>query len=75
MQTASVTLKKVTLELDGNDPAVVFPNANILKEAAPKIFQRAAMNNGQVSVAIMRDFLHGNQYDEMIATLKEEAGS
>ena len=61
MPTASATLKKVTLELGGSDPAVVLPNANI-KEAAPKIFQRATMNTGQVCVAIKRIFVHEKQH-------------
>jgi acyl-CoA reductase-like NAD-dependent aldehyde dehydrogenase len=73
MSTASATLKKVTLELGGNDPALVLPGTDI-KAVAPKIFGKAMMNTGQVCVAIKRVFVHESQYDDMIAAMKEEAG-
>ena len=40
-------MKKVTLELGGNDPALVLPDADV-SAVAPKIFGKAMMNSGQV---------------------------
>ena len=60
MATGAGTLKKVTLELGGNDPAIVLPDVDI-KDAAPKIFQGAMNNTGQVCVAIKRVFVHERQ--------------
>lgn len=47
MATGAATLKKVTLELGGNDPAIVLPDVDVT-DAAPKIFQGAMNNSGQV---------------------------
>jgi len=74
MATASATLKKVTLELGGNDPALVLPGTDI-KAVAPKIFGKAMMNSGQVCVAIKRVFVHESQYDEMLSELKSQAAT
>jgi acyl-CoA reductase-like NAD-dependent aldehyde dehydrogenase len=48
MESASKTLKRVTLELGGNDPAIVCKSANIA-EVAPKIATLAFLNSGQVN--------------------------
>jgi acyl-CoA reductase-like NAD-dependent aldehyde dehydrogenase len=61
MATGAATLKKVTLELGGNDPAIVLPDVDP-KDAAPKIFQGAMFNTGQVCVAIKRVFVHESKY-------------
>ena len=72
MATGAGTLKKVTLELGGNDPAIVLPDVDI-KDAAPKIFQGAMNNTGQVCVAIKRVFVHESQYENMVDAMKEQA--
>ena len=56
MATAAMHgLKKVTLELGGNDAAVVLPDVNPA-EVAPQLFQGAMFNTGQVCCAIKRVF-------------------
>ena len=72
MASAAGTLKKLTLELGGNDPAIVLPGSDISK-VAPGVFQRAMYNSGQVCVAIKRLFVHEDQYDEMVAALAQQA--
>lgn len=72
MASAAKTLKKVTLELGGNDPAIVLPGTDI-KKAAPQIFGKAMYNTGQVCVAIKRVFVHESQYDDMVTALAAEA--
>ena len=65
MRSAAGTLKKLTLELGGNDAAIVMPETNI-DEVAPQIFGSAMFNSGQTCVAIKRVFVHESQYEEMV---------
>jgi acyl-CoA reductase-like NAD-dependent aldehyde dehydrogenase len=61
--TAS-TIKRLTLELGGNDPAIVLDDVDP-KEVAPKIFQGAMMNSGQICLAIKRVYAHDSIYDAL----------
>jgi len=64
MAGAADTLKRVTLELGGNDAAIVLDDADP-KEVAPKIFQQAFRNSGQICVAVKRVYAHDAIYDEL----------
>ena len=64
MASAAETLKRITLELGGNDAGIVLDDVDP-KTAAPKIFQGAFMNTGQVCVAMKRLYVHESIYDEM----------
>jgi acyl-CoA reductase-like NAD-dependent aldehyde dehydrogenase len=69
------SLKRVTLELGGNDAAIILKDANP-KEIAPKVFAGAMINSGQVCLAIKRAYVHETLYDEMcdeLAKLADEA--
>lgn len=69
------TLKRVTLELGGNDPAIVLEDVDV-RETAQAIFGNAFLNNGQVCLAIKRAYIHADIYDAMcgeLARLAEEA--
>ncbi|KAF9876682.1 aldehyde dehydrogenase [Colletotrichum karsti] len=68
MESCAKTLKRVTLELGGNDAAIVLPDVDI-KAVAPKIVTLALYNSGQVCVAIKRIYIHESIYDEMIAEM------
>ena len=75
MASAAETLKRITLELGGNDAGIVLDDVNP-KEAAPKLFQGAFQNNGQVCIAMKRLYVHESIYDEMcseLATLAKNA--
>lgn len=50
MASVASTLKRITLELGGNDSAIILPGTNI-KEVAPKIFMGAMINAGRVCLA------------------------
>ncbi len=63
MESASRTLKRVTLELGGNDPAVVLDDVNV-EEVAPKIATLAFLNSGQICLALKRIFVHEAIYDD-----------
>jgi acyl-CoA reductase-like NAD-dependent aldehyde dehydrogenase len=62
MAGAAGTLKRLTLELGGNDAAIVLDDADP-KEMAPKIFATAMLNAGQVCFAIKRLYVHDSLYD------------
>jgi acyl-CoA reductase-like NAD-dependent aldehyde dehydrogenase len=72
--TAGADLKRVTLELGGNDPALVLEDADI-ERIAPKIFASAFANSGQVCSAIKRVYVPSALYEDMVAALAEEASS
>jgi acyl-CoA reductase-like NAD-dependent aldehyde dehydrogenase len=64
MASAASSLKRLTLELGGNDAAIVLDDADS-KEVAPKIFANATIFAGQGCIAIKRVYVHDSQYDEM----------
>ena len=72
MASVAGTLKRITLELGGNDAAIILPGTNI-KEVAPKIFMGAMINAGQVCLAIKRVYAHESQYEELCAELAKLA--
>lgn len=68
-------LKRVTLELGGNDPAIVLDDVDV-RETAKAIFGNAFLNCGQVCLAIKRAYVHADIYEAMcaeLARLAEEA--
>jgi acyl-CoA reductase-like NAD-dependent aldehyde dehydrogenase len=69
--TAS-SLKRLTLELGGNDAAIVLDDVNV-DEVAPKIFFGAMVNTGQVCLAIKRVYAHESIYEALCARLAKLA--
>jgi acyl-CoA reductase-like NAD-dependent aldehyde dehydrogenase len=72
MQTASSTLKRVTLELGGNDAGIVLPDADP-KEIAERLFWGAFINNGQTCAALKRLYVPDTLYDEVCEALVDYA--
>lgn len=72
MATGAGQLKKVMLELGGNDPAIILPGSDIQK-IGPTIFDKAMFNTGQVCVALKRLYVHSSQYEEMLTVLGDKA--
>ncbi len=72
LASSAATLKRVTLELGGNDPAIVLDDADP-KAIAKKIFFACFVNSGQVCMAIKRIYAHEDVYDELCEVLAEEA--
>jgi acyl-CoA reductase-like NAD-dependent aldehyde dehydrogenase len=70
--SAAPDLKRVTLELGGNDAAIVLPDVNP-KEVAQKIFWGAFENSGQICSAIKRVYVHEKVYSTVLETLGEIA--
>jgi acyl-CoA reductase-like NAD-dependent aldehyde dehydrogenase len=69
---AAPDLKRVTLELGGNDPAIVLDDADP-KTVAEAIFNGAFMNNGQVCSAVKRVYVPETLYDAVVEGLAEQA--
>lgn len=75
MAGAAGLLKRITLELGGNDAGIVLGDVDP-KEAAPKLFNSAFQNSGQVCIAMKRLYVHESIYDEMcdeLATIADAA--
>lgn len=64
MESASAGLKRITLELGGNDPAIVMPDVDVA-EIAPKLFWAAFNNNGQICIATKRMYIHKDVYEPL----------
>ncbi|MCH1486609.1 MAG: aldehyde dehydrogenase family protein, partial [Alphaproteobacteria bacterium] len=75
MASAASTLKRITLELGGNDAGIIMDDVDVEK-VAPQIFQGAFGNNGQICIAMKRVYAHASIYDklvEQLAKLADEA--
>ncbi|MGB1237596.1 MAG: aldehyde dehydrogenase family protein [Pseudomonadales bacterium] len=72
MQSAASNLKRLTLELGGNDAAIVLPDCNI-EAIGEGLFQTAFLNMGQTCACIKRLYVHRSQYAEVCNTLVELA--
>lgn len=71
---AAQDLKRVTLELGGNDPAIVLDDVDV-DQIAPQIFNASFGNAGQVCTNIKRVYVHRSKYDEVVEALAELAKS
>ena len=72
VKAAAGNLKKVTLELGGKSPAIVFPDARIdhaVQGTASAIF----FNHGQCCCAGSRLFVHEKIYDEVVEGVSQVA--
>lgn len=72
MASAAPTLKRLTLELGGNDAAIVLEDADITA-FAPRILQGAFRNSGQICQAIKRLYVHESVYERMVTAMTEAA--
>jgi acyl-CoA reductase-like NAD-dependent aldehyde dehydrogenase len=63
MAAAAETLKRVTLELGGNDAAIVLDDVDPLPVAA-KVLEGAMRNAGQICVAVKRAYVPAAIYNE-----------
>lgn len=72
METASGNLKRITLELGGNDPAIVLPDVDV-ESTAQQLFWAAFQNSAQFCVAAKRLYIHEDIYDALAAALVEYA--
>ncbi len=72
MEGASDDLKRITLELGGNDASIVLPDADP-KKVAEQLFWSSFMNAGQVCIAAKRVYIHEDIYDELSQAIADYA--
>ena len=75
MASASEALKRISLELGGNDAGIVLGDVDPVT-VAPKIYSAAFQNAGQVCIAMKRVYAHESVYDALcdeLARLAREA--
>lgn len=70
-QQAAAQLKRVSLELGGNAPAIVFADAD-LAQAARAIAAAKMRNAGQTCVCVNRILVHSSVAEPFVALLKAE---
>lgn len=68
MKSSATNLKRVTLELGGNDAAIVLPDVNP-KNIVKQLFWAAFQNTGQVCIASKRMYVHEDIYEEFLTEL------
>jgi acyl-CoA reductase-like NAD-dependent aldehyde dehydrogenase len=71
---AVADLKRVTLELGGNDPAIVLEDADP-DEIADRLYKSAFYNSGQICIAVKRLYVHEGIHDRMVDALADRARS
>jgi acyl-CoA reductase-like NAD-dependent aldehyde dehydrogenase len=64
MVSVTGTLKRFTLELGGNDAAILLDDVDPV-EVAPQVFGAAMMNAGQICLGAKRIYVHDSQYDQV----------
>lgn len=72
MESASANLKRLTLELGGNDAAIVLPDVDV-QAIAEQLFWAAFGNSGQICIATKRMYVHADVYDSVAAALVDIA--
>lgn len=65
MAACAKTLKRVTLELGGNDPCIIFPDVD-LDKVVPQVTIGSFWNSAQVCVATKRIYIHESIYREFV---------
>jgi acyl-CoA reductase-like NAD-dependent aldehyde dehydrogenase len=70
---AAQTLKRVDLELGGNDPMIVCADADLERAADAVVLGRLARGNGQICCAVKRVYVVDAVYDRFAEILIERA--
>jgi acyl-CoA reductase-like NAD-dependent aldehyde dehydrogenase len=70
MSAAAATMKRLTLEMGGNDPAIIMPGVD-LDAVADFIMYAGFTNAGQICNCIKRIYAHADIYDELVAKVAE----
>ncbi|UOO89691.1 aldehyde dehydrogenase family protein [Vitreoscilla massiliensis] len=71
-KSGAAFMRPLTLELGGNDAAIVLPDVNVA-EVAAKIYGGAFINGGQTCAALKRLYVHESIYAELTQALTDIA--
>jgi acyl-CoA reductase-like NAD-dependent aldehyde dehydrogenase len=72
MAAAAPTLTRLSLELGGNDAAIVLPDVDVVR-TVPKLYHGAFIFTGQVCAAIKRLYVHADVYESTVEGLESLA--
>ena len=72
IKSSADTVKRLTLELGGNDAGIVLPDVDP-RAIAQDLFWGAFINTGQTCAALKRLYVHSDVYDEVCAALTDVA--
>lgn len=70
MKVAANNITPVTLELGGNDPALVMEDAELNAEVFQKMYLASFASTGQICMAMKRLYVHESRYDEVVDGLR-----
>ncbi|MFW0772282.1 aldehyde dehydrogenase family protein [Paenarthrobacter nitroguajacolicus] len=74
IRSSADTVKRLTLELGGNDAGIVLPDSDP-KAIAEGLFWGAFINTGQTCAALKRLYVHESQYEAVCAELTAVAAA
>jgi acyl-CoA reductase-like NAD-dependent aldehyde dehydrogenase len=74
MGSAAQTVKRITLELGGNDAGVVLPGTDI-GPLLEKLFWGCYINAGQTCASLKRLYVHESQYEEVVQRFADFAAT
>jgi acyl-CoA reductase-like NAD-dependent aldehyde dehydrogenase len=69
IEASSGNMARLTLELGGNDAAIILPDADV-QAMAMDLFWGSFINMGQTCACIKRLYVHEDKYDETISVLQ-----
>jgi len=71
MTMAAENMTRVTLELGGNDPAIVLDDAELDDAAIERLVVGSFLTTGQVCMGIKRIYVDRSRYDELVGRMSE----
>ncbi len=66
MKSAAENITPVTLELGGNDAALILEDAELNDEVFTRMYWAAFASTGQICMALKRMYVHEKRYDEVV---------
>lgn len=66
MKVAADNITPVTLELGGNDAAIILDDAELSPEVFMKMYLGAFASSGQICMAMKRLYVHASRYDDVV---------
>ena len=74
-QLAAENLKKIHMELGGNDAMIILADSDLEKAATAVVLGRLARGNGQICCAVKRIYVQAPIYEEFARLLTEKANA
>ncbi len=74
MRAAATTIKGLSLELGGNDPAVILEGARITDELISELVSGVYSGSGQICYNVKRIYVHRSHHDHFVARFTDAVG-